>query len=87
MGRQRKKDHKKENKKIAIDDFNPTSQERSSDKNGSKDLILKSRIVDRPSEKHHDQRGPDDREKNGEKTVNRKEVPTEHKYQARDQSS
>ena len=78
----RENDHKKENKKIAIDDFNSTPQERSSDKNGSKDLILKSRIIDRPSKKHHDERRPDDREKNGEKAMDRKEVATQHKYQA-----
>ena len=79
---ERENHHKKKDKKIAVDNFNSPPQERDGNKNGSQDFVFQPRVRNRPSEKHHNQRCPDDRKENSEKAVDGKEVATEHKYQA-----
>jgi hypothetical protein len=67
----RKNRHKQKDQEIAINNLNPSSQERNGNEQGGDYLVFGTGIADRPSKKHHDQGSPDTRKKNGQQAMNR----------------
>jgi hypothetical protein len=78
----RKHHHQQKNNEIAVHNFNPTTQKRERHEDGGQDFIFKSRPNDRPSEKHQNERSPDNGQKAIEQGMDREKIATQHKDQA-----